>query len=444
MFGRLANLWDSVTSGLWFVPALMVLASALAAEGVVFLDRRSGLYGEQDVAFLFSGTAESARALLSMIAGALITVVSLVFSITFVALSQVSTQFTPRLLRNFMRDRVNQVVLGAFVGGFAYCVLVLRTVRSEDAGAAFVPPLAVTTAMLISLVCIALLVLFFHHVSRKLQIAVIMHQIHDELETEIDRLYPEELGQPSPPEQYELPDTQPELVKSTGRGFLRAIDERGLHSTLGKVDSIAHIAVYPGCYIARGDVLARVWPRSGSRQAGPESLDSVAIRRAFALGAERSVHQDVFFGLRQLVDVALRALSPGVNDPTTAEQALRHLGELVSVLANRAFPLRWRRVGASLLSVERPDFEAHLAEAFDQVIRAAADHPHVLLAVLSSLAAAGRRARDPARFAAVARRVERVMQKLATADFSADERAELERRGHAVLDQRSPAPRGVG
>lgn len=168
MRSKLRNLWENVQSSLWFIPTVLVgvavLVSSLLIEADVALAERDSLL----IPWLFSGTADAARTLLSVVAGSLITVISIAISLTIVALVQASAQFTPRVLRQFTASRVNQVVLGTYTATFVYALLVLRTVRNGDEGEAFVPALAVTSAVGLALLCLALLIFFIHHMSQSL------------------------------------------------------------------------------------------------------------------------------------------------------------------------------------------------------------------------------------------------------------------------------------
>src|SRR5687767_1515596 len=181
---RLHHLWETLTTGYWFVPAVMMLAAALAAFLLLYIDRT--VIGAR-VGWLYVGGADGAKTLLSTVAGSVITVAGVVFSITIASLTQAASQFGPRLLRNFMRDRGNQVTLGTFVATFLYCLLVLRAIhgRLED-GVAFVPQASVTGAVVLAVASIAVLVYFIHHVSVSLQAPSVVAAIRADLDATID------------------------------------------------------------------------------------------------------------------------------------------------------------------------------------------------------------------------------------------------------------------
>lgn len=407
------------------------------AEGLLLLDGRLGWMPGHDVPLLFNGTAESARALLAMVGGALVTVVVLVFSITFVALSQMSLQYTPRLLRTFMDDRLNQIVLGAFVGGFVYCMLVLRKVRSDEMETAFVPPLSVTATILVALGCVGLLVAFFHHVARKLQIDVVMREIHHEIDSEMDRMYPDELGPPKSESQHVLPESEGWRIELNERGFLGTIDEQALKRALEKQHGIVYLAPFVGQYLPRGATLMRLWLNgqsdAGEADAGGQLADR--LRSAFEVRSERSMEQDLLFGFRQLADVALRALSPAVNDPTTAEHAIEHIGDALARLATREFPSRWRKVGDCDVYAERPDFAHYVHEALGQVCRPSANDAHVAATLLDVLEGILRCSNRPERSVALRREIADLLAELERSSLLPGDQRALRARAESVLAQ---------
>lgn len=391
MNNRVRNLWENVRSSLWFLPGIMVLACTLLAIALIRLDRYLDAQESEISGVLFGGTASAARTILSTIAGSLVTVISIAFSITVVALQQASAQFSPRVLRQFTADRINQFVLGAYTGTFIYALLVLRVVRSEeeDLVERFVPAVSVTVAIGLALLCLALLILFIHHMSQELQISVIMDDVRRETVNQLDTLYPESVGAalahgpsepPLPADRQRV--AQPTYVRSESAGFVRGIDEDALINAPSAGMEWVWIRRQIGEFVPCGGILAEVDPIDG------DAADSLAaIRDAFVLDRERSINQDPLFGLRLLSDVALRALSPGVNDPTTAEYALGHLSDILCRLACRDFPpnVRASADGATRFIFSRPTWEDYVDAAFSQIRRAAESHVHVLGVLLNAL-----------------------------------------------------------
>ena len=394
MWSKLRNLWENVQSSLWFIPTVLVGVAILASSLLITADVALAQRDSMLIPWLFSGTADAARTLLSVVAGSLITVISIAISLTIVALVQASAQFTPRVLRQFTASRVNQVVLGTYTATFVYALLVLRTVRSaEDKGTAFVPALSVTSAVGLALLCLALLIFFIHHMSQSLQVAVIMNEVREEVIEQIDLLYPEGIGDsmaaPSSPATIKAElDAQDAsvVVRSARTGFVRKIDEQTLLEI--SLTSTQRVWIRPqiGDFVANGTIIAEL-----DQVDGKVEQVSKQIQDAFIIDRDRTITQDLLFGIRQLVDIGLKALSPGINDVTTAEYAFYHLGDAIGRLAERAFPSNVRTTdnGQTQFLFNRPTWDKIVDSAFSQLRRAADDDvhaTHTFLQVLHDLA----------------------------------------------------------
>jgi uncharacterized membrane protein len=342
---------------------------------------------------LFGAGAEGSRGMLSAIATSMVTVAGVVFSITMVTLSLTSTQYSPRVLRNFMRDSPTQVVLGVFVGIFAYCLMVLRTIRGGDEGV-FIPSLAVIVGMAYALVGIAVLIFFIHHVAQAIQAASILERISSDTEGAIDRLFPDLLGSDPPvPEitSAQLPDTWAPVAAERS-GYVQSVDGEALLRLAAKEDRIVRLCTGVGAYVSEGETVLEIGG------AAPEKEQQSSLRKCVALGRQRTVEQDAGFGLEQLVDVALRALSPGVNDPTTARMCLHTLGTLLGRLAGRAMPAPLRfSDGALRVIAPSPDFGEIVGRALRPVLRYGGADPDVLGSAIGVLETAGAGACDPKR-----------------------------------------------
>jgi uncharacterized membrane protein len=328
--------------------------------------------------------------MLSAIATSMVTVAGVVFSITIVTLSLTSTQYSPRVLRNFMRDRPTQVVLGVFVGIFAYCLVVLRTIRGGDEGT-FIPSLSVLGGMAYAFVGIGVLIFFIHHVAQSIQAASILARIADDTAAAIDHLFPQDLGRPQPAGQGAV--TLPSgwtPVRSDRNGYVQAIDTEAVLRLAVESGRVLRLCVRGGDYVSPGTTLL---------QASGDDLGHDWAERArgsVIVGRQRSVEQDVAFGLQQLVDVALRALSPGVNDSTTACMCLDQLGTLLARLAGRAMPQPLRFEDGQLRVVAPvPAFGVFLQESLQPVVRQSRQDVEVLAHALGALEAV----RDAARSA---------------------------------------------
>lgn len=361
---HLVKIWDTLRTSYWFVPGLLSSGAAGLALLLVQVDQSTSPLKTPGMRWIWSGGPEAAREILSTIAGSTITVTGVTFSITIVALTLASSQFGPRLLRNFMRDTGNQIVLGTFVASFVYSLLVLRTVRGPDAES-FTPHLSVTVGVLLALVSVSVLIYFVHHISESIQAEHLVATVARELDESIDRLYPEQIGQPEPPHRragldFRGLDSKDSLaVESKRSGYLQAIDDRELMRTAARCDLLLQLLFRPGDFIPRGAVLARAWPaeRCGPPETG-EILD------AFVFGRHRTPTQDVEYSVRQLAEVAVRALSPSLNDPYTAVTCLDWLGSSLRKLACRRIPsaLRDGPDGRLRLIADHTDF-VHVADA---------------------------------------------------------------------------------
>lgn len=362
---KLGILWEQLGTSLWFLPSVMTLGALALAAATVALDTSLQVSRGSDLYLAFGGGVGGARGILGAIVSTMITVTGVIFSITIVALQLASSQFTPRVLRNFMADRISQVVLGMFIGTFTYALLVLRTVRSpvED-GTAFVPSMSVGVAMLLALLSIGFLIVYIHHSARSIQVPVILSRAVSETTSLIDRLFPETVGEPSPPPS-DRPAGVSTVVTTSESGYLQAVDEDGIITIPGERQLVIWMEPRVGEFVLPGAPLATVWPA--------EAIDCEtirAIRQAFILGQERTLQQDVELGFRQIIDIAVRALSPGVNDPTTAESCLDRLAEILVRLGNRRMP-RPSRTGANgrITFVARETTFERIAESCLQPLR---------------------------------------------------------------------------
>lgn len=390
---------------------MMVVAAAVLAAGMIELDRVVPGRVDRTLSFAYTGGAEGARSVLSTIAGSMITVAGVVFSITIVALTLASSQFGPRLLRNFIRDRSNQLVLGTFIAAYIYCLLVLRTIRGPDEGD-FVPGISVIVAVLLATLDLAVLIYFIHHVAMSIQANTIIANVGEELQSTIDRLFPEEVGAASrepagPTAASDLPDFEAEGKRLTiaSNGYIIAIDASHLMHVASKHDILLKLVRRPGHFVIEGDPVAILWPAS---KASDEIHDD--IRDAFQLGTERTALQDVEFSIDQLVEVAVRALSPGINDPFTAIACIDRLGTALCHIAKRRIPSPYRIDDEQHLRIiAYPVAMADLlAASFNQIRQYGSSSPAILIRLLETLARIASRTKRNEDLAAVRKHVEAV------------------------------------
>lgn len=388
---------ERIRHSLWFVPGLSVLVAAVAALAMLAISEALGR-ADADFPIVFGAGPEGARATLQAIAGSVITVAGVVFSITIVALQLTSTQFSPRVLRNFLRDRANQLVLGTFMGTFTYCLLVLRTIRSEDElrGDAFVPNLAITGALLLAFLSLAMLIYFIHHISVRIQVTSIVGSVsRDTLDTirhvaswaepEPKRGWlpvPAGPGAPSPPSGAIAASTVTDgavLIRARESGYLQLVDLEGLVQDARESGGRYRLLVSPGGWVQDRAAIAAFVP------ADRAAVDMEERERRFldvlAVADERSSQQDVAFGIQQLVDIGCRALSPSVNDPTTAMACIDRLVEVLVAAGLASDPPRGFADldGVLRLEVPFPGFDELVPLAFDQLRHYGATTPAVVI-----------------------------------------------------------------
>lgn len=357
---RIRYVLDRLRGSFWFVPALCAAAGVALAVGLLFVDRRFETRLEQ-IAWFYGGGAEGARSLLSALASSVITVLGLAFSITIVALQLAAAQLGPRLLRNFVRDPGNQIVLGTFVGTFVYCLVVLRSVRGSNgpADGAFVPQLSVTGAVVLGMLSVGVLIYFIHHAALSMQADHVIAGVAEELDDAIDTLFPEHLGREAetPAGGPAAPEPEPREaigVGSRGAGYVQSVAADRILATAAEHDLVVRLLCRPGDFVAEGDRVARAWPASRVTAEVQASLAGSIV-----LGTERTLLQDALFGVEQLVEIAINALSSSVREPLTAVRCVHRLGAAVGRLADRAMPSALRydaegrpRVIAPVLAIE--------------------------------------------------------------------------------------------
>jgi uncharacterized membrane protein len=387
---RLRELLLAVRESFWLLPGIALVLSVLLGIAMVEV-------GADNVDLelaarwprLFGAGAEGTRGTLAAIAGSMITVAGVVFSVTIVALSLAADAYSPRVLRTFMRDRPTQVALGVFVGIFAYCLVVLRTVRaSGDDGPGFVPALAVLGALILALLGVCMLVYFIHHAAVAIQVSTILQRVAHETRRAIERLFPDQLGEGEEQAHDEASAERAwRAVPALRSGYIVEVDAGGLLAFARRRGAVVRMELGVGEFAIESLPLASL-----AGPPGDPAADAAALDALYTLGAERSVEQDAAFGLQQIVDIATRALSPGINNPSTAAMCADHLSALLVLLARRRIPSRRRReagelqAGALRVIAKGPTFESLVALTFDPLVHYAQGNPPAL----ASLARAAR------------------------------------------------------
>jgi uncharacterized membrane protein len=367
---RLQNTWESLRSSYWFVPGLMGISAIVFSFITIALDMELESDVIRTLGIFWTGGSEGARGLLETIAGSMITVAGVTFSITMVALSQASAQFGPRLLRSFMRDTGNQIVLGTFIATFLYCIMILRTVRTDPE---FVPYISVTTGIVSAIISLAVLIYFIHHLARSLQAPYIIAEVAQDLFHSIERLFPSEVGQKPPEKEGERIkedfekafEQNGEKIVAPRSGYLQAIDDEGLMELAKSNDLVLRLLNRPGHFVVHDNLLVEV---ASTRQIDDNLKNQ--IQNAFFIGKERTPTQDVEFAISQLVEVAVRSLSTGMNDPITAITCIDWLSAALSHLVTKPFPspIRYDDQGKLRLVFDKPlTFDGVTDTAFNQI-----------------------------------------------------------------------------
>jgi len=392
---RFRQVLQQLLSSLWFVPGLMVIGSVVLAVGLVEFDSNTSWNGTKRYPLLFGVGADGSRGMLTAIAGSMLTVAALSFSLTLTAITQASSQYSPRVLRNFMADRVNQIVMGYFVAVFTYCLIVLGTIRGGDESK-FVPGTAVLVGLFLALGGVAALILFIHHIAESLQTGTVVQHIHRETIEAIDTLFPGRFGDAiDDPDQLKaaLAYTREQVgwhgVESTQTGYLQRINTDGLLEWAKKNRVVLRVEKDMGSFVGIKTVLFSV--RSGMERPDPDEADwPDDLINYVSIGRNRNIGQDVAYGIQQLVDIALKALSPGINDTTTAIMAVDYLGAICARLACLDFPARLRSDGKELrVLVMSADFETYVRLAFNLVRVNAKGNHAVFRRLLRALALVG-------------------------------------------------------
>lgn len=432
---KLGKIWDSLHSSYWFLPTIMAAIAIALAFTMLNLDR-AGFYGPLEKwGWIYAGGANGAREVLSSVAGSVISVAATAFSITIVALQLAASNYSPRLLRNFMQDTGNQLVLGTFISTFIYCLLVLRTVRGDgDDYDSFVPQLAVTVGLLLALASIGVLIFFIHHAATIIQVSHIIMDASNDLHGAIDRLFPEKLGRSLPkPHEHAIPanfDRDAYPVKAHSSGYLQAIDNEELMQIACDRQLLLQIKSRPGRFVVKGSDLVMVFPGDKVNRKLSDRIND-----AFMFGRQRTEQQDVEFPVNQLVDIALRAISPGINDPTTAIQCIDQLGAGLSHFAQREIPSAYRYDDDNKLRViaEPFTFVGLTNAAFNQIRQYGKSDVGVVIRLLEAIATIARYTQNEPDRAALRRHAEMIRHDSHQAVSQELDKQDIEQRYQAIL-----------
>ncbi len=372
MLPRLLSLPDRLRESLFFVPMAFVLSAVMLGIGGVELDRLL-VDTQPDLPFGLTLTVDSARAVLTTIGSATITFAGLAFSISLLVIQLASSQYSPRVVHGLLRDPFSKRIMGIVIGTFTYCLVVLRSVRGplEDGGEPVIPNISVLVAVFLGVISILAIIAFIDHSARSMDVSRILARATGDAVDSIQHLWDEEQGEvdlsevlPEPPEAHLVVDLAED-------GWITRIDFDALSEVVGPGGTV-RLDVEVGRYAVAGTPLCTLWPV-------PDDVDGACAlaRGAVMILSSRSVEKDVGYGVRQLADVALRALSPGINDPTTAQDAVFHMGSVLRELLVRQPPRLVAIMSDErrLLRPERLDHAQIIDLAFDEIRLVAIGQP---------------------------------------------------------------------
>lgn len=405
---RLLKLRDSLAGSFWFLPTVIAFFAAGAALGLVALDHLVGEAWVRNLGFIWSGGAEGARSVLSVVAGSVMTVVSIVFSLTITTLAQTSSHYGPRVLRNFISDRGVQMTLGVFIATFVYCLLVLRTVRSAEEEI-FVPYLAVNVGVLLAVAALGVLIYFIHHVSQSIQVEHLVALVGRGFEDARPVLFPAHHVAPilheAAPTESEWREAQ--IVCARQAGYVQRIDDARLMALATEFDLRIKIETRPGDFATVNAPLLRVLAPAPLAEATADALVA-----CFSLGDHRTPFQDALYPLQQLVEIAAHALSPGINEPFTALACIDWLGNSLHAVANRDWesPERGDDAGRFRILARPVVFSEMIQTSCGQIREYACSSPTVMTGLFKMLAALGPTLQRPGDRESIRRQVQLIAE----------------------------------
>lgn len=381
---RILHLLELLTVNFWMIPLLFLIMAAILAFTNIYVDRLLFTNWSMKLPFPFDfRDTDNLHSLLSLTAGAILSVAGVAFSITIASLTLASQQFGPRLLRNFMKTQFNQVVMGFFIGTFLYCVLLLQFSSSMHE-IQLTPVSSFATLLALIVTDLLLLVFFIHHTAVSIQADSIIAEVHLELTSRLHGLFPDAYESKAVPDVTELHafEANGHPVRALQSGYLQAVDVEGLQAYAVKHELVLKLTFRPGDFIMDNSCLG--WCISREK---PEKDTEAAINHHLIVGDNRTAEQDAEYAIRQLVEIAVRALSPGINDPFTAITCIDRLGNAMAFLLDRRFPAEqhFDEDGCLRLQLKPFSFTGMLAAAFNQIRQNTGFHVAVIISLLETL-----------------------------------------------------------
>lgn len=383
---KLIFFWKELLATFWFLPLLIISSAVLLSIGLVSLDHSITIEQDGWIRFFLVNSSDSARSILTTISGAMIGVAGTVFSVTLVALTLASSQFGPRLIRNFMYVRLNQVVLGSYIATFLYCLLVLNSIEGSD-DYNFIPIFSVLVASLATIINIILLIIFIHQIAVSIQADKVVSDISDFIAKQIETLFPEKMGEENEEDKVDISAAMSAFpnrifINSPKCGYLQFISSEALINVVTEQDALLNLYHRPGSYLVKGMKMGELLTHSKWEE---EKTDSILSQ--FIIGKTKTSQQDLEFSIHQMVEIAARALSPGVNDPYTAIACIDNLTSTLSYLAQAKFPSKYRldEEGNLRIVADTLDFDGVLDAAFNPIRQFSKGNPAVIIRLMEAL-----------------------------------------------------------
>ncbi|WP_194974691.1 DUF2254 domain-containing protein [Aquiflexum lacus] len=370
----------------WFLPVIIMCFSVFLSIGLVYLDRMVTIPYDGWLRFFLVNSSDSARSILSTISGAMIGVAGTVFSVTLVALTLASSQFGPRLIKNFMYVKLNQVVLGSYISTYLYCLLVLNAVKDSD-DYSFIPSISIFAAILAALANIILLIVFIHQIAISIQADKVISEISDFIAKQVNTLFPEKIGEEKEGMDIDAVSAisaykMQKSIKSPKSGYFQYIDGESLLEFVVKQNALLELHYRPGSYLVKGMEIGILYTNKNLEN---EAMENLLV--PFVIGKTKTSQQDLEYSIHQMVEIAARALSPGVNDPFTAIACIDNLTTTMCYLAQAIFPSKYRFDDEGYLRIiaDNLDFEGVLDAAFNQIRQFSTGSTAVIIRLMEAL-----------------------------------------------------------
>lgn len=384
---KLLFFWKELLATFWFLPVAILISSVILAIGSVYLDNTVSVSQDGWFRFFIVNSPDSARTILSTISGAMIGVAGTVFSVTLVALTLASSQFGPRLIKKFMYVRLNQVVLGSYIATYLYCLIVLIAIKGGE-DYTFIPSISILLAIFSAIINIILLIVFIHQIAISIQADKVVSDISDFISKQVETLFPERMGDEK--ENGKSVDAETIIssyhhqttIKSPKNGYLQYLDGESLMKAVSQYDGLFELNYRPGDFLIKGKELGLI---HSNAMVDKEKVEKIVSQ--FVIGDIKTSQQDLEFSIHQMVEIAARALSPGVNDPFTAITCIDNLSATLSYLAQAKFPSKYRfdTDGNLRIIADTMEFEGVLDASFNQIRQFSGGSPSVIIRLMEAL-----------------------------------------------------------